>query len=140
MMHSARLWTAFTISFSLILLLLTGCKTPAKKKVEATYGPTESVLEVVAVLRRHIPDDTYRFPPATDFTGRNVYRSSLLRMESIQRIHANALRSGYMDPVIHFSKGRSLERLRGYDLAALQYRTAEDRDSPLKDQAKKSYK
>ena len=109
--------TQSIISFFLLGLLIVGCKSASQKKMEAAYGPTESVLEVVAVLRRHVPDDTYRFPPATDFTGRNAYRSTLLRLESIQSIHANALRSGYMDPVIQFSKGRSLERLRAYDLA-----------------------
>ena len=65
-----------------------GCSTAQKKKLEAHYGPSESVLEVVATLRRHVPDDTYRFPPATDFTGRNVYLSTLLRLESIERMHA----------------------------------------------------
>lgn len=122
----------------LLGLLVVGCKSASQKKAEAPYGPTESVLEVVAVLRRHVPDDTYRFPPPTDFTGRNAYRSTLLRMESIQSIHANALRSGYMKPVIHFSKGRSLERLRAYDLAAAQYREVTRLDSPLKDEAQHS--
>lgn len=129
-----------TLSLTVFLLCTVGigCKSPTKKKLEANYGPTESVVEVVAVLRRHVPDDTYRFPPATDFTGRNVYRSTLLRLESIERIHADPLRSGYMDPVIHFSKGRSLERLRAYDLAAAQYREAAQRNSPLKDEAARS--
>ena len=103
---------------------LPGCTNFKKRKLETEYGPTESVVEVVAVLRRHIPDDTYRFPPATDFTGRNVYRSSLLRLENLERVHADAIRSGYMDPVIAFAKGRALERLRAYDLAAQHYRRA----------------
>lgn len=127
--------TQLILSLSLLGFLVISCKSASQKKMEAAYGPTESVLEVVAVLRRHVPDDTYRFPPATDFTGRNVYRSTLLRLESIQRIHANALRSGYMDPVIQFSKGRSLERLRAYDLAAAQYDQVAERNSPLKDEA-----
>ena len=130
--------TRSIVCLCLLGLLWAGCQSAAPKKAEAPYGPTESVLEVVAVLRRHVPDDTYRFPPPTDFTGRNVYRSTLLRMESIQSIHANALRSGYMKPVIHFSKGRSLERLRAYDLAAVQYREVTEVDSPLKDEAKHS--
>jgi hypothetical protein len=106
-----------------------------KKKARSVYGPSESVLEVVAVLRRHVPDDTYRFPPATDFTGRNAYRSSLLRLESVERIHADALRSGYMSPVIQFAKARSLERLRAYDLAAESYEEAAEADSTLRKEA-----
>jgi hypothetical protein len=114
------------IATTLVLCLLvatgSGCNTYKKKKLETNYGPTESVVEVVAVLRRHIPDDTYRFQPATDFTGRNVYRSSLLRLESIERTHADAIRSGYMDPVLAFAKARAFERVRAYDLAGEHYR------------------
>jgi hypothetical protein len=102
------------------------------------YRPTESVLEVVAVLRRHIPDDTYRFPPALDFTGRNVYRSSLIRLENLEQVHADALRSGYMDEVIAFAKGRSLERIRGFALAAEAYRKAALRQGSLEMEALRS--
>ncbi len=102
------------------------------------YKPTESVLEVVAVLRRHVPDDTYRFQPAVDFTGRNVYRSSLIRLENLEVIHENALRSGYMDEVIAFAKGRALERLRAFDLAAQAYRKAADRGGALEQEALRS--
>jgi len=114
------------------------CSTTKTEKLEATYGPTESVVEVVAVLRRHVPDDTYRFPPATDFTGRNVYRSSLLRLETIERIQADPLRSGYMDPVIDFAKARALERLRAYDLARLHYLRAAQREGELREAAEES--
>lgn len=102
------------------------------------YRPAENVLEVVAVLRRHVPDDTYRFPPARDFTERNVYRSSLLRLENLQRVHARALRAGHMDGVIAFSKGRALERLRAFDLAADEYRLAAEREPALRVEALRS--
>jgi hypothetical protein len=113
---------------SLLLLLLAGlptllgCQTFSRKQAQAEYGPSEGILEAVAVLRRHVPDDTYHFPPAVDFTGRNVYRASLLRLESLERAHPDAMRSGYMDPVLSFAKARALERLRAYDLAAQHYR------------------
>jgi hypothetical protein len=122
----------------LVLLCSAGCSTAKKKKLAAEYGPTESIIEVVAVLRRHVPDDTYRFPPARDFTGRNVYRSSLLRLENIENIHEVALRSGYMDEVMLFSKGRALERLRAYDLAAEHYAEARSRGGDLQDEARTS--
>jgi hypothetical protein len=95
------------------------------------YRPVENVLEVVAVLRAHVPDDTYRFEPARDFTGRNVYRSSLLRLESLERVHANALQAGHLDGVIAFAKGRSLERLRAFELAAGEYLRAAGLDAEL---------
>lgn len=114
---------ALSTALPLVLLLVgAGCQTFSARQKEAVYGPTEGVLEAVAVLRRHVPDDTYRFPPARDFSGRNVYRASLLRLENLERAEAAALRSGYMDAVIAFAKGRALERLRAFDLAAQQYR------------------
>lgn len=140
-MSRARTWgraAAVAVAIALAGWASAGCSTAKQKKLEARYGPSESVIEVVAVLRRHVPDDTYRFPPATDFTGRNVYRSSLLRLESIERMHADALRSGYMDGVLAFAKGRALERLRGYDLAAAQYREAARIDDALREEALRS--
>lgn len=101
-----------------------GCSSLAKRKEEATYAPTESVIEIVAVLRRHVPDDTYRFQPATDFSGRNVYRAALLRLESLEKLHATALRAGHLNPAIDFAKARALERLRAYDLAAQHFSSA----------------
>ena len=118
--------------------ILGGCSTFSAKQEEAIYSPTEGILETVAVLRRHVPDDTYRFPPANDFSGRNVYRASLLRLESLQRAEADALRSGYLDSVIFFAKARALERLRAFDLAAQQYRASAEISSDLAETARES--
>lgn len=115
---------------------LPACRT--LPETDPRYRPAESVLEVIAVLRRHVPDDTYRFEAARDFTGRNVYRSSLLRLESLEHIHAEALRLGHMDGVIAFSKGRALERLRAYELAADAYRIAAELDKELAVEAGRS--
>ena len=68
------------------LLLAFACAKPAP--VAPQYQPVSSVLEVVAMLRRHLADDTYRFEPARDFSGRNVYRAALTRLESLERVHA----------------------------------------------------
>ncbi|MEN8159254.1 MAG: hypothetical protein ABFS41_04185 [Myxococcota bacterium] len=116
------------------LVLLAGCGTPDP---DPRYRPTESVLEVVAVLHRHVPDDTYRFPAAEDYTGRNVYRASLLRLENLERAHAN-LGGGTLDDVIAFAKGRALERLRAFDLAATSYRSAAESGGALTEEALRS--
>jgi len=121
----------------LAALLAFGCAAKPKP-VQPQYQPTASVLEVVATLRRHLPDDTYRFEPARDFTGRNIYRSSLIRIESIERVHADSLRAGTLGDVIPYAKGRALERLRAYDLAAENYRLAAEREGPLRDEARKA--
>jgi tetratricopeptide (TPR) repeat protein len=123
--------TVLSASAAMILWTSQGCSTFSAKQIEAQYSPSEGILETVAVLRRHVPDNTYRFPPASDFSGRNVYRASLLRLESLERAEANAMRSGYMDDVIAFAKARALERLRAFDLAAQHYRESARLSSEL---------
>ncbi|TMA34700.1 MAG: hypothetical protein E6J87_06135 [Deltaproteobacteria bacterium] len=98
------------------------CASPPE--IDPQYRPSASALEIIAVLERHVPDDTYRFEPARDFTDRNVYRSSLLRLENLEQLHADALRAGHLDGAIAFAKARALERLRAYDLAADAYHLA----------------
>lgn len=112
-----------------------GCQTFSRKQAEAEYAPSEGILEIVAVLRRHVPDDTYRFPPAVDYTGRNVYRASLLRLENLERAESDAVRSGYLDAVLLFAKARALERLRAYDLAAQHYQECARLPGDLRDPA-----
>ncbi len=117
------------------LLCLCGLSACAGAPPEALNRPSESLLEVVSVLRRHVPDDTYRYAPARDFSGRNVYRASLLRLENLERAFDADLRSGIWDEVLHFSRGRALERLRAYDLAAAAYRSAAEREGELQKEA-----
>ena len=111
------------------------CATP---EIDPRYRPSASALEIIAVLERHVPDDTYRFEPARDFTDRNVYRSSLLRLENLEQLHADALRAGHLDGAIAFAKARALERLRAYDLAADAYHLAAERETDLRDEALRS--
>jgi hypothetical protein len=126
----------FVLSLLLAAVALSGCRSTPEP--DPRYRPSENLLEVVAVLRRHVPDDTYHFQPARDFTGRNIYRASLLRLENLEKVHAEGLRSGYMDDVIAFARGRALERLRAFDLAAASYRIAAGIDGPLQREARES--
>ena len=130
--HTLRYQIAVSAAITVVAVSALGCSTFSSKQIEARYSPSEGILETVAVLRRHVPDDTYRFPPANDFSGRNVYRASLLRLESLERAEASAMRSGYMDDVIAFAKARALERLRAFDLAAALYRESARLSSELR--------
>jgi hypothetical protein len=128
-----------SLSRVLACAALLACAACAKSPdVNPVYRPAENLLEVIAVLRTHIPDDTYHFEPARDFTGRNVYRSSLLRMENLEKLHKDALRAGHMDGVIAFAKARALERLQAFDLAAESYRLSAGLDEALKIEALRS--
>jgi hypothetical protein len=123
---------------SLVAGALALCACASTPKVDPRHQPAASVLEVITVLQQHVPDDTYRFPPARDFTGRNVYRSALLRLENLENAHADGLQAGHLDGAIAFAKGRALERLRGYDIAAEAYRVAAEREPTLVDEARRS--
>jgi tetratricopeptide (TPR) repeat protein len=117
----------------LLATLLLACS--SQKGPNPIYAPTESIIEVISVLRLHINDDTYRFPPARDVTGKNIYSAVLSRAESLEQLHAEKLRSGYMVDVLLFAKGRALERMTEYELAAHHYKRVLDLDSPLGDSA-----
>jgi hypothetical protein len=96
------------------------------------------VLEVVSLLRLHINDDTYRFPPARDFTAKNIYRAVFERLESLEEIHEAKFQSGYLTGVILFAKGRALERIGEYELASQHYARVTDLDSVLAEDARRS--
>ena len=134
-MRSRRPLCDSIFAYTALALCAACASTP---EVDPVYRPTENALEIIAVLRAHIEDDTYRFEPARDFTGRNVYRSSLLRLENVEELYPDALRAGHMDGVIAFAKARSLERLRAFDLAAENYRLAADIDDDLRLEALRS--
>lgn len=122
---------------ALILAVLALCSCARTPETPARYAATENILEVLSLLRLHIEDDTYRFPPARDFTGKNVYRATLNRLESLEEIHADKLASGHLLDVVLFAKGRALERIREYDLAARHYARVAQLESPLAEPARK---
>ena len=131
----------FILAGSALALALSAASDSALAKNEEPnprYQPTQSLLEINAVLRRHIPDDTYRFAPARDFTGRNVYRSALLRLENLEQAHEAALRAGTWAEVLPFAKARALERLRAYEVAAATYRKAAAFQGELAQEAQRS--
>jgi hypothetical protein len=121
----------------LAFLVVAGAQAKSEEP-DPRYQPTQSLLEINALLRRHIPDDTYRFAPARDFTGRNVYRSSLLRLESLEQAHEAALRAGTWAEILPFAKGRALERLRAYPVAAVSSRRAANANGELAQEALRS--
>ncbi len=137
--HAA--WSGRGALIGVALLTLAGgppaWAAPSDTELDPAYEPAKGILEIVATLRRHIPDDTYRFEPARDLSGRNVYRASLTRLENMEQLHAEALRAGHMDEVIAFAKARALERLRAFDLASESYRAAARFEGTLAQEARR---
>ncbi len=128
---SPRRGRAFGAAFA---LLLAACaRVPPSKPSDE---PTQDLLEVVAVLRLHVADDTYRFAPARDVSGRNVFRASFERLESLETAHAERLSTGYMSDVLWFSKARALERIGEYSLAKMHYSRVAGLDTELAEPAR----
>jgi hypothetical protein len=119
---------------ALLAVLAAGCASAPPS--EPSDQPTQDLLEVVAVLRLHVDDDTYRFAPARDISGRNVFRASFERLESLETAHAEKLSTGYMTDVLWFSKARALERIGEYDLARMHYARVAELDSELAEPAR----
>lgn len=117
-----------------VALLLAACTSAPPS--EPSDEPTQDLLEVVAVLRLHVADDTYRFAPARDVSGRNVFRASFERLESLETAHAEKLSTGYMSDVLWFAKARALERIDEYELAKLHYARVAGLDSELAEPAR----
>jgi tetratricopeptide (TPR) repeat protein len=115
-------------------LALGGCRSGPGP--DPRYVATRSVMEVVALVRQHTDDDTYRRPPARDFTGKNVFRASFARLESLEQSYVSKFSSGYMSDAITFAKGRALERIAEYDLAEKSYRRVAALESSLAPTAK----
>lgn len=125
-------------SLTFVALALVNGACSHKVDPEAAYRPTESVLEAIAVLRLHIDDDTYRYPAARDFNGKNIFLASLTRLERLEQIHEEKLSSGYLLAPTLFAKGRALERLGEHELAALHYQRVASFDSVLRRPAEES--
>jgi hypothetical protein len=90
------------------------------------FAPYEDVLEVVSELTWHLRDDVYRFPPAKDPTGHDVYRLSLHRLENWEKRFPGRLRD-----VTSFARAEALERLGGYAAARELYAKVAALPSPL---------
>jgi hypothetical protein len=114
-------------------LVATAC---ASTEPPPPLTPTQDLLEVVAVVRLHVDDDTYRFPTARDFTGKNVFRVSFERLETLETAQPEKLASGYATDVVWFTKARALERICEYDLAARHYARVSELDSELAEPAR----
>jgi hypothetical protein len=71
------------------------------------------VLTVIAELKLNLAQDPYRFPPGKDLQGRNIYRVTLTRLDSLDELTDPA----YAD-TLAFARGECLERLGDWTGAA----------------------
>ena len=120
-------------SIVIALLLAAGLGGPPARAGDATgaFAPYEDLLEVLGDLTWHLRDDLYRFPPAKDPTGHDLYRLALSRLENWEKRYPGRLRD-----VVGYARAEALERLGEYAKAADGYARVAAEGSPLADAAR----
>lgn len=117
--------------FFISLFLLSSCAKTVK--IDERYKPYKNLLEILSDFRRHLNDDTYRFPPAKDITGKNIYKATLIRLKNYQETHP-----GYMEDMVSFSMAKAFEKLQDYEQAIVHYKKLLNTKSRLEDEARKN--
>lgn len=107
----------------LLLCLASGslaCQTLAPTTGDAKAE--DALTLIVAKLQLHLRDDPYRAYPAAADNGQTVFEDAHWRIVRLQEARARAgAAPGDLDLVLHFARGRALERMRRYDEAAIAY-------------------
>ena len=116
------------LSFS-VSVFLAGC---SSTPVNTTYQPYENILEILSDFQRHLGDDIYRFQPASDITGKNIYRATLIRLKNYEKAYPRKF-----EAVVAYSKARAKEKLHDYEGARMSYLECVQMDSRLKEEARK---
>lgn len=102
----------------------------------ADPGGDDSLTRVVAELKLHLRDDTYRYDRATTDDGRNVYAVAVWKLDRLAGLRARPKESWEnADYVIEFARGKALERLRRYGDAVAAYERVAGSGSLLGDAA-----
>jgi hypothetical protein len=118
-----------------LLGCLVGCAS-APTNQAAADAEAESLTTIVANLKLHMSDDTYRFDRAVGADGSNVYAVALWKLDRLAAVRARPEGEWEnADYVIEFARGKALERLRRYPEAAQAYHRVRASGSVLGDAA-----
>ncbi len=105
----------------LVVGAVSAVQAQTSKDAPAYAQPGENLLLIVAEIQRHLDDDVYRFPYATDVTGQNIFRSQIVRLENYEKLYP-----GRMSDVVALAKAQAWERLCAFKVAGANYEKAKD--------------
>jgi len=88
----------------------------ARRGDSAAVGPYEDLLEVLSMHAWHLGDDPYRQPVATDADGRNVFLSTLDRLDGWKTRFPSRL-----PDVVEFARAQAFERVGAWEDAAVAF-------------------
>jgi polyhydroxyalkanoate synthesis regulator phasin len=99
-------------------------------------GDGETLTRVVAELRMHLRDDTYRQPRPLTGDGRDLFEAILWKLDRLQR-ERGLEPEGWqnVDYVIELARARVLEKMRRYAEAQAAYARVAERSSALQQAA-----
>jgi tetratricopeptide (TPR) repeat protein len=121
-----------------VIVCTTGCASVSRLygSAASATAPDDSLTRVVAELKLHLRDDTYRFDRATTDDGRNVYAVALWKLDRLAALRARpAEQWENADYVIEFARGKALEKLRRYGEAVTAFQHVAGSGSLLGDAA-----
>jgi hypothetical protein len=80
----------------------------------------DNLVVIVADIQRHLGDDLYRFPPATDLLGQNVFRVGLIRLANWEKLNP-----GQAQDVLALNRALCWERLGAFSEALKEFQSTE---------------
>lgn len=125
-----RMLSRMIFRYILILVLVLSAAGCSRKGSYPPYSPHENLLSIASEFQILGASDPYRDPPVLDLLGRNLARSTLLRLANYESLHP-----GRFTPEVTMLKGRALEWLADYENAERNYLECATVDTELRDEA-----
>ncbi len=113
------------------LLLVAALGVGCSRADQRSPYPHESVMTVMLELKLFLERDPYRRAAGSDLEGRNIFKVSLARLDSLAQLTAPE----YAD-VLAFARGECLERLGEHQAAAAAFSQAADLKTSLAEPAR----
>ncbi|MCX7717593.1 MAG: hypothetical protein N2111_04210 [Candidatus Sumerlaeaceae bacterium] len=115
----SAVWAAVCIAL-IVLPFDLGAQGKQKAGASSAASPAENLLIIVADIQRHINDDVYRYPYATDVTGQNVFRAGIVRLANYETLFP-----GRMKDLVALAKANAFEKLGAFSDAERNYTEAQ---------------
>lgn len=112
-------WAAVCIALTVLSFDL-GAQGKQRAGASSAALPAENLLIIVADIQRHINDDVYRYPYATDVTGQNVFRAGIVRLANYETLFP-----GRMKDLVALAKANAFEKLGAFNDAERNYTEAQ---------------
>jgi len=119
-MKMTRICRVAALAALLLLTVGLGAQDRQRRNDAKAPLPADNLLIIVADIQRHINDDVYRYPYATDVTGQNVFRAGIVRLANYETLFP-----GRMKDLVALAKANAFEKLGAFSEAERNYLEAQ---------------